>query len=221
MKNPDDVIRGAVMGRRDFLYMTAGTAAAAALSGCATNPVTGKSQLMFVSEAEERRIDLENAPHQFSEDYGAAQDAALNAYLTQVGQGLAVKTHRPAMPYTFRAVNAVHVNAYTFPAGSMTVTRGMLASMQSEAELAAVLGHELGHVNSRHTAQSMTKGIVAQALLAVAVTALEVTDNQDYAGLVAIGGMVGSGLYLARYSRKHEWQADGLGMKYMTDAGYP
>ena len=150
--------------RRRFIALT-GMAAAGAAVGCATNPVTGRSQFMTMSEQEEIQIDRQHAADQFSNDYGPVQDAALNAYVNGVGQALGRVTHRPNMPYSFRVVNATYVNAYAFPGGSIACTRGILVMLEDEAELAALLGHEEGHVNMRHTAQQMSKSQVSSILV--------------------------------------------------------
>ena len=205
------------MSRRVFLSLALG-AAAGTLSGCAVNPVTGQSQLMLMSRDQEIHIDRERSPHQFSADYGVLQDEKLNAYIGQTGKRLAGLTHRPDMPYSFQGVNAAYVNAYAFPGGSIAVTRGILVEMEDEAELAALLGHELGHVNARHTAQQMTKGVFASAVLAGAGIAL--SGNEEYAPLISGLGGMGAGLLLAKYSRDNERQADELGMEYMVKAGY-
>ncbi len=206
------------LSRRDFLAL-AGTSAAAFLAGCATNPVTGKSQFMLVSEDGEVNIDRTQAPHQISADYGTLQDPEINAYLKAVGEHLAAHSHRPHMPYTFRAVNAVYVNAYAFPGGTIAVTRGMLAKLQSEAELAALLGHEIGHVASRHAAASMSKGMVMNVALAAGALALD-QWAPDYTALGAgLGGIMGGAL-LARYSRAAEREADALALEYMTRADH-
>ena len=145
--------------RREFMWMLSMSAAGAA-SGCAFDPVTGRSQLMLVSESQEIQMDRQHSPKQYSADYGLTQDAALNRYVEGVGRALVPHTHRPGMPYAFRAVNAIYVNAYAFPGGSIAVTRGILLDLDNEAALAALLGHELGHVNARHTAEQMSKSQV-------------------------------------------------------------
>lgn len=206
------------LSRREFLWM-AGIAGTATAVSCAVNPVTGEQQMMLVSEAYEIQVDKESAPHQFSADYGAAQDSRLNEYLVEVGNRLAALSHRPQMPYSFRAVNANYVNAYAFPGGSIAATRGILLDMKNEAELAALMGHEIGHVNARHTAQRMTKQVLA-GLAVVVGTAYVAKKDARYAPLAAGLGAVGAGALLARYSRKDERQADQLGMEYMVRGEY-
>lgn len=204
--------------RRDFLWLATLSTAGIA-TGCAVNPVTGDRQLMLISEGQEIALDQENSPHQFSSDYGAVQDQTLNNYLTQVGNDMAARTHRPDMPYSFRAVNATYVNAYAFPGGSIATTRGILLELENEAELAGLLGHELGHVNARHTASRMSKGLLVQGLLAIGTVYLE-SEHEKWAALAAGLGGIAAGALLAHYSRDDERQADDLGMKYMTDSGY-
>ncbi len=116
---------------------------------------------MLVLEEKEISIDRENSPHQFSADYGKLQDKQLDAYLSRTGKNIAANTHRFQMPYSINGVNATYVNAYAFPGGTIGFTRGILLSLQSEAELAALVGHELGHVNARHTAAIMSRKILA------------------------------------------------------------
>ncbi|MGI6655765.1 MAG: M48 family metalloprotease [Desulfobulbus sp.] len=190
------------------------------LSGCAVNPVTGENQLMMVSEGEELQIDRRQSPRQFSNDYGPTQDARLNQYVNQVGREVAARSHRPGMPYSFRVVNAPHINAYAFPGGSIAATRGILAEMENEAELAALFGHEIGHVAARHTAQQASKGMLTNMVLTGATIATSAAGYGAGADLIQNLGGLGAGAYLASYSRDHEREADALGMRYMTAAGY-
>jgi predicted Zn-dependent protease len=116
-------------------------------------------------------------------------------------------------------VNATYVNAYAFPAGTICCTRGILLALENEAELAALLGHELGHVNARHTAEQMSKGTITQALLG-GISVLAATQGAGYGDLAAKLGGVGAGALLASYSRDNEREADALGMEYMVKSGY-
>ena len=206
------------MSRREFLRLSA-LASAGVIIGCAVNPVTGEKQFMLVSEDWEVQIDQENAPYQFSADYGATQDQELNRYITQVGSTIAAGTHRPQMPYSFRCVNATYINAYAFPGGSIAATRGIMLSLESEAALAALLGHELGHVNARHTARQMSKSMLTQAIIA-GVSIYAASKDELYGDIASAIGMIGAGALLASYSRDNEREADYLGMKYMTQSGY-
>lgn len=206
------------LSRRRFLWLSS-AAAAGILTGCSTDPITGQKQLMLVSEESEVQIDRKNAPHQFSADYGILQDKELNSYINSTGKNIASATHRPNMPYSFQAVNAAYVNAYAFPGGTIAATRGILVNLNNEAELAALLGHELGHVNARHTAEQMSKGALTSVVIG-GIAAYAGAKSPVY-GKVAEGiGMIGSGMLLASYSRDNEREADALGMEYMVKAGY-
>lgn len=207
-----------VLTRRDFLRL-AGLSAAAGLAGCAANPVSGEKQLILLSESGEVRIDEEYSPHQFSADYGVSEDKTLIAYLEDVGRPMAALSHRPDRPYSFHAVNAPYVNAYAFPGGTIATTRGILVRLEDEAELAGLLGHEIAHVNWRHTAERMSSGMLVRLALAGAAVYAGTRDPQ--AGVLAqmLGGVVGGAL-LAHYSRSDEREADATGMEYMVRAGY-
>jgi predicted Zn-dependent protease len=206
------------MNRRDFLRLST-LAAAGIMSGCATNPVTGRSQLMLMSEQEEIQIDRQNSPYQISSDYGITQDRDLEAYVDQVGQRMATISHRPRMPYRFNVVNATYINAYAFPGGTISATRGILIKLNDEAELASLLGHELGHVNARHTAHQMSQAMLTQTLVGGAA-AIVGSQGSTLGDLTAQLGSIGAGALLASYSRDNEREADDLGLRYMATAGY-
>jgi predicted Zn-dependent protease len=209
--------------RRGFLkYLAlsgAGMAGLNMLSGCAVNPVTGERQLMMVSREQEIRIDRQHSPHQFSADYGISSEKELNAYVHGVGKRLLPAVHRQDMPYSFQCVNAVYINAYAFPGGSIALTRGILLKLENEAELASLLGHELGHVNARHTAEQISKSTVSSLLVGGVTAALSAGDS-GLEGLARRLGMVGQEALLAHYSRDNERQADALGNAYMVKGGY-
>jgi predicted Zn-dependent protease len=174
---------------------------------------------MLVSEDTEIQIDRQYSPLQFSTDYGEVQDSQLNRYVSQVGNKMAASSHRPHMPYSFRVVNATYVNAYAFPGGSIAATRGIMLSLDNEAELASLLGHELGHVNARHAAEQMSKGQLSQALVG-GISVLAGTQSAALADLADQLGQISAGALLASYSRDNEREADALGMQYMVGAGY-
>lgn len=187
--------------------------AALAAWSCAVNPVTGRRELMLYSEGQE--IDLgKQTDAEVAATYGVYDDEELAAYVGRMGLALAAKTQRPGLPYRFAVLDSPVVNAFAVPGGSVYVTRGILAMMSSEAELAAVLGHELGHVNARHSMRRLSQQQLAQIGLAVGSVISE--DFAQYAGLAGAGLQV---LFL-KYSRDDENQADELGVSYARAGGY-
>ena len=211
------------LSRRDFLWLmgVAGSALFLPLSGCAVDPVTGQKTLVGMSEDQEKSLDKSQSPSQFSSDLGAVQDAGLNGYMQDVGTTLWSKSHRPQMPYSARVLNANYVNAYTFPGGSMGVTRGIMLEMQNEDELAALMGHEIGHVNARHAAERAGKEMLTNVALVVANVAIASSENgQQYLPLLQPLSQIGASALLAKYSRDNEREADSLGMDYMVAGGY-
>lgn len=129
-------------------------------ANCATNPATGKRELMLVSESQEIQMGRE-ADADVRKTMGVYEDAAWQAYVTNVGMKLAKASHRPNLPWKFTVVDEPAVNAFALPGGFIYITRGILPYLRDEAELAAVLGHEVGHVDARHSASQMSKQQVA------------------------------------------------------------
>lgn len=212
--------RGGSVSRRQALGWLAMASSPAVLQGCASSPVTGERILVGMSEQQEIAVDRQHAPRQFSADLGPVPDPALTGYLDEVGRRVQRVSHRPNLPYSFRVVHANHVNAYTFPGGAMAVTRGILVNLNDEADLAALLGHEIAHVNARHAAQRQGQALVAQLVVATAAAAVASRDAR-WAPLMEVGGTIGASLLLASYSRENEREADALGQRYMVQAGYP
>ena len=212
------IIASGGWNRRDFIRCSA-LATLGWVAGCATNPVTGESQFMLISEQDEIAVDRQHSPKQISADYGTSQDQQLNDYVARTGERMVARTHRPQMPYRFMVVNATYVNAYAFPGGSIATTRGILLKLDNEAELASLLGHELGHVNARHTAQQLSKARLTQALVGGASAAAG-TQGQVFGDLAGQLGAIGAGALLASYSRDNEREADDLGLRYMAAADY-
>jgi len=207
------------MNRRNFIWTLPGLGASLWLTGCATDPVTGKKSLVMMSKEQEIALDRKHVPHQLSEDYGISLDAGLNRYIAGVGKHLAGGSHRPYMPYSFNAVNANYVNAYAFPGGSIAATRGIMLEMQYEDELAALMGHEIGHVNARHHAERQTKGTLLEAIVAT-VSVATAKHQPQYGALAQLVGNLGGGALLAHYSRENEREADALGLDYMARGGH-
>jgi len=183
------------------------------VAACATNPVTGKSELSLVSEQQEIQMGQQGA-QQVAQEVGLVKDQALQNYLQTVGSGIASKSERPNLPWTFRAVDDPSPNAFALPGGYVFVTRGLLDLMNNEAELASVLGHEIGHVTARHSVHQMSEQQLAQLALGVGAI-LSPTVAQ-------LGGAAsqGLGLLFLKYSRDDERQADDLGFRYALNQGY-
>ncbi len=186
------------------------------LISCAINPVTGQQELMLVSEEQELNIGKEAAPSLRWEFGGYYQDRALESYLEPIVKQIWQDSERPQLPMKFYIQNTSIPNAFALP-GNVAITRGLLSEMENEAQFAAVIGHEVGHVMARHTAQKLSRMTLQQLGLAIGAAALEGTKGGD--ALLTVGA-VGSSLMLLKYDRGQEIQADRLGVKYMARLGY-
>jgi predicted Zn-dependent protease len=190
---------------------------AAALGGCGTNPVTGQKELQLVSEQQELAIGAENyGPSRQMQGGDYVVDPAVEAYVQEVGQRLAQMSDRQ-LPYEFSVINNSVPNAWALPGGKIAVNRGLLTELGSEAELAAVLGHEIVHAAARHGAKSMQRGMFTQGALATLALTM---DDTRYAGLLVGGAQVGAQLVTTKYGRDAESESDKYGMRYMARAGY-
>jgi predicted Zn-dependent protease len=183
------------------------------VAGCAVNPATGQRQLMLVSEGQEIGMGQQADPDIVAA-YGLYPDSAIQAYVRGIGERLAAQSERPNLPWAFRVLDDPVVNAFALPGGFNYVTRGILVYFNSEAEMVAVMGHELGHVTARHGAQQMTQQQIAQVGLVAGM--ILVPRLQDFAGLA----QAGLGLMFLSFSRGDETQADELGLRYMYRLGY-
>lgn len=188
------------------------------LSGCTTNPVTGESQLSLISESQELSIGAEQyQPTQQVQGGQYYVDQELTQYVSDIGQKLAKVSDRPDLPYEFVVLNSSVPNAWALPGGKIAVNRGLLTALQNEAQLAAVIGHEIVHAAARHSVQRMQQGMLLNA--GIAGLGLAVSDS-DYAGLIMGGAAVGSQLTMAQYGQSHELESDHYGIEYMAEAGY-
>jgi len=186
---------------------------------CAVNPVTGKKELMLVSESQEIGMGKEFYPSALWGDLGGGgefRDEQLHAYLKDIVLRIHAVSHRPNLPIDFAVQNSSVPNAWAIP-GHVVITRGLLAGLDNEAEFVFVMGHEMGHVAARHSARHMTYGILQQVGLGAAGIAL---SGSDYANLALGAGAIGSSLLLLKYGRDDELEADRLGIEYMTKLGY-
>jgi predicted Zn-dependent protease len=187
--------------------------AGAVAAGCARNPATGQNELMLVSESQEIQMG-QQADSGVIQSIGLYPDPALQSYIGDLGKKLAATSERPNLPWTFRVVDDPAVNAFAIPGGFVYVTRGLLAHMTNEAELATVVGHEIGHVTARHTAHAMSEQQVAG--LGLAIGSIASSQIAKYAG-VASQAM---GLLFLKFSRDNENTADALGVRYSSRANY-
>lgn len=183
------------------------------IPSCAVNPVTGKKQLMFFSEAQEIRMGEEYDP-QVIAAFGLYDDPELTNFITEKGKEMGKISHRPELEYHFRVLDSPVVNAFAVPGGYVYFTRGILAQFTNEAELTGVLGHEIGHITARHTVSQQSKQQLGQLLLIGGMIASEeFRQFADYA-------MQGMQLLFLKFSRDAESQSDRLGVEYSTKIGY-
>jgi predicted Zn-dependent protease len=188
-------------------------------AGCAVNPATGRSELALipVSTQEEIAIGEKTFPRAVQQMGGGYPDSRLDAYVNEVGRRLGRVSQRPDLPYQFRVVNDSTPNAFALPGGFIAVTRGLLVNLENEAQLASVLGHEVGHVAARHSVQGVQRG----ALLNLGLTVLSgVTGSTAYGPLAQQAGELTAQLVDRSYSREQERESDRLGIDYMVKAGY-
>ena len=183
------------------------------LTGCSTNPATGRQQIALISEQQEIAMGQE-ADQQVTQQIGLYPDERLQAYVSRLGRRLAADSERPDLPWTFKVVDDPVVNAFALPGGHIFVTRGLLSHLTSEAELVSVLGHEIGHVTARHSVEQMSKAQLAQIGLLAGM--LYKPELANYGG-VAQQGMQ---LLFLKYSRDDERQADDLGLRYLAREKY-
>ena len=180
---------------------------------CAVNPVTGKRQLILLSRADEIALGAQT-DEEIVKMYGIYEDTGLNDYINAVGKRLVPHTHQPDLPYSFKILDTDVVNAFAVPGGYVYLTRGILAYINNEAEVAGIMGHELGHVNARHTAQMMSQAQLAQLGLQLGSAISETFAR--FAGFAGFGVQ----LLFLRFSRDHEREADNLGVEYASKTGY-
>lgn len=187
------------------------------LGGCGVNPVTGHSELQLVSTQSELAMGAKNyAPLQQSQGGQYKVDAKLSVYVNQVGQRLAAVSDRK-LPYEFVVINNSVPNAWALPGGKIAINRGLLVELNNEAELAAVLGHEVVHAAARHSAQKIEKGMTLNIGLVLLGAAVGNENNGD--ALMATGS-IGAALLSQKYSRDAESESDHYGMHYIVRAGY-
>ncbi|WP_242347002.1 M48 family metalloprotease [Anaeromyxobacter terrae] len=187
--------------------------AALVAAGCARNPVTGKRELALVSKDQEIALGKESA-EQVKQQMGVYPDEKVQAYVREIGMRIAKASERPDLPWQFTVLDDPTVNAFALPGGPVFITRGILTYLGSEAELASVLGHEIGHITARHSVEQLSKQQLAQLGLGVGMI---VSPELAQLGQAAVAGLQ---LLFLKYGRDAERQADQLGFKYMAQQGY-
>lgn len=190
-------------------------ALALGLGACATNPVTGRQDLVLMTEQQEVALG-QQAHQEILQRYRVYPDPGLQRYVSNVGQRIAANAHRKDLSYHFTLLDSTEINAFALPGGYIYITRGLLAYMNSEAELAAVLGHELGHVTARHSVRQQSTAQAAS--LGTGVLSI-LFPQLGYAGLNQTINLLGTAL-LRGYGREMELEADGLGAEYLARGGY-
>jgi predicted Zn-dependent protease len=183
------------------------------LLSCARNPVTGKSELSLVSESQEIQMG-QQASKEVAQSIGLYNDAKVQAYVAGLGKRMAANSERPNLPWEFHVVDDAAVNAFALPGGFIYVTRGLMASINNEAELATVLGHEIGHVTYRHSVQQISKAQLAQ--LGLGIGSIISSDIARFGQLASAGLSI---LFL-KYGRDAENQADQAGFRYALNQNY-
>jgi predicted Zn-dependent protease len=187
--------------------------AGAIVVGCAVNPATGEREISLVSESQEIAMGQEYDP-QIVASMGLYPDSQVQRYVRDIGLRMAAQSERPELPWTFRVIDDPVVNAFAVPGGFIYVTRGIMGYMDNEAQLAAVLGHEIGHVTARHTAQQITRTQLATGALLVGSVLSET--------VAGVAGEASQGLQLLflKFGRDDERQSDDLAFRYMARTNY-
>ncbi|MBK7906442.1 MAG: M48 family metalloprotease [Gemmatimonadetes bacterium] len=193
---------------RSFSSLPLFLAAISLVASCATNPATGRREIMLISEEQEIAMGREYDP-QIVASIGLYPDTALQRYVQALGTRIAALSERPRLPWTFRVLDDPTVNAFAVPGGFIYITRGIMAHLDNEAQLASVIGHEIGHVTARHSASQMSREQLAQIGLAVGAATSETIAK--YAEPITQG----MGVLFLKYSRDDESQADNLGLRYL------
>jgi predicted Zn-dependent protease len=196
-----------------FVVLSDAILAALLAGACATNPATGQRQLALMSEDQEIQTG-QDQDAQVRREMGVYDDPALQEYISGIGTRLAQQSERPALPWHFTVVDVPAVNAFALPGGYIFITRGILPFLDDEAQLAGVLGHEIGHVTARHAVQQYSKSTGAG--LGVLLGSIFVPEMRPLGGIA----QTGLGVLMLKYSRDDELQADRLGVRYASRAGW-
>lgn len=183
--------------------------------GCTTNPATGRSQLDLISTEEEIALGAQAAPELITEYGGEVQSEPLKSYVRGIGARIAALTEAdyPDLPWEFYVLDSDVINAFAIPGGKVFISRGLMSYMNNEAQLAAVLGHEIGHVVAQHVDERLSRSMVAQL-------GMEVIGGMSESQIINAGAALLTQGTLMKFDRNQESESDRLGLKYMVAAGY-
>jgi predicted Zn-dependent protease len=202
-----------LLNMKKFLWICCFVTTSVMINSCARNPVTGKSQVVFMSEAQEIQMGQESDPQVIAQ-FGLYEDTALQNFVSRKGKEMAAISHRPNLTYTFRLIDSEVLNAFAVPGGYVYVTRGIMAHFNSEADFAGVLGHEIGHIAARHSVAQQRNQILGQVgIIAGVIINPELGRFADVASQ-------GLGLMFLKFGRDAEREADKLGVEYSSKINY-
>ncbi len=206
---------------RPFLLISS-LATVLSLASCVTNPATGKSQFEMNNRDGEIKMGLDAAPQMVTQYGGEFKDAEINAYVTEIGLKLAATTEgeNPKLPWKFTVLNSDIINAFALPGGQVFISRGLLAQMTNEAQMAGVLGHEVGHVTARHINDRMMDEQIASVGATIATSVLTEGVGGPVGQVAPQVVQLGQQSVVLRFGRAQELEADKLGMRYMSRLMY-
>ncbi|MCC7192430.1 MAG: M48 family metalloprotease [Phycisphaeraceae bacterium] len=203
------------MTRRILLSL--GLALTLLVSACTTNPATGEKNFNMLGQAEEIQMGNKIQPEFLASYGGEIPSPEIRNYVSSLGQRLAAVSERPDLPWEFHVVDSSVINAFALPGGKVFMSRALMEKMTNEAQLAGVLGHEVGHVTAQHIGQQMSQ----QTALQVGLAVLGAAGGQSaYMQALGVGAQAGGSLYLLKFGRDQESQADELGVRYMSKLGF-
>lgn len=207
---------------RPAVLLLLAAAAMSSLAGCETNPATGKSQFLINNRDQEIAMGDQAAPQLVNEMGGELNDPQVRAYVIEIGRALAATTEadNPSLPWSFTVVDSDIINAFALPGGRVFISRGLLRRMTNEAQLAGVLGHEIGHVTARHINDRMVNTAIAGIGVSVAGSILTEGVGGPVGDIAPKALELGGQTIVLRYGRSQELEADALGMRYMARARY-